>query len=182
MWEVGFWLHWQLWGTRRLSGQEMTWPSLWEASPAWHQPPLLGASRVTLSTHKGQRSDSSPAGGRENKNMLCCFPFDRIKRKGDFIFSLHMQMYKKIKITVLKYVYMLIIYRLWGASRLQFSFNKVRKKIEHVLFYFVWKHETIVGTGSWWRTFVAECPFEQKEITLVKAKTPVCNHVLVGVI
>lgn len=79
MWEVGFWLHWQLWGTRGLSEQEMTWPSLWEANPAWHQPPLLGASRVTLSAHRGQRSDSSPVGGRENQNMLWCFPFDRIK-------------------------------------------------------------------------------------------------------
>lgn len=77
MWEVGFWLHWQLWGTRSLSEQEMTWPSLWEANPAWHQPPPLGTSQVTLSTHKGQTSDSSPAGRRKNKNMLCSFPSDR---------------------------------------------------------------------------------------------------------
>lgn len=86
MWEVGFWLHWQLWGTRGLSEQEMTWPSLWEANPAWHQPPLLGASWVTLSAHRGQRSDSSPVGGRENQNMLWCFPFDRIKNFSKVIF------------------------------------------------------------------------------------------------
>lgn len=119
MWEVGFWLHWQLWGTRSLSEQEMTWPSLWEANPAWHQPPPLGASRVTLSTHKGQRSDSGPAGGRENKNMLCCLPFDRIKRKGDFLFvekKNHKVRLNQIQLNQLGFIVYAISTQSWKSS------------------------------------------------------------------
>lgn len=51
MWEVGFWLHRQLWGTKVCQGRK------WLDLPIGRQqPPLLWTSWVTTSAYEGQRS------------------------------------------------------------------------------------------------------------------------------